>query len=178
MAKDTLAAQVTILAAQVEQLQAAAAAQAEAVRASASLTTEKEALVARLAEVESRAANAQAEATRLGESLTALQRSTGQITGDALSNRALVQQLQGSNAVLAQENYQLKTMLSRSTGGPAAPTALPAARTHIVASGDSLSKISQRYYGTAGRWQEIYNANAGKLGPNGILRVGTELRIP
>ena len=54
----------------------------------------------------------------------------------------------------------------------------PAARVHVVASGDSLSKISQRYYGTASRWQEIYNANAGILGPNGVLRVGTQLRIP
>ena len=180
--KNTLATQVASLSAQVEQLQAASTAQAEAVRASAAAATEKDALAARLTAAETRAANAQAEVTRLGESLAALQRSTGQISGDALSNRALVQQLQGANAVLAQENYQLKTMLSRTTGGPAAPlsapTALPAARTHVVASGDSLSKISQRYYGTASRWQEIYNANAGKLGPNGILRVGTELRIP
>jgi nucleoid-associated protein YgaU len=48
----------------------------------------------------------------------------------------------------------------------------------VIAAGDSLSKLSQRYYGTATRWQEIYNANAEKLGPQGILRVGVELRIP
>ena len=53
-----------------------------------------------------------------------------------------------------------------------------ATKIYVVKSGDSLSKISQRYYGAAGRWQEIYNANSAKLGPNGILRVGTELRIP
>ena len=69
----------------------------------------------------------------------------------------------------------------KSTGGPApalAPVTAPAARTHVVAAGDSLSRLSQRYYGSAGRWQEIYNANAPLLGPNGVLRVGTELRIP
>ena len=76
-------------------------------------------------------------------------------------------------------------MLARSTGGPApatapatAPVTAPAARVHVVVAGDSLSRLSQRYYGSAGRWQEIYNANAEKLGPNGVLRVGTELRIP
>ena len=58
------------------------------------------------------------------------------------------------------------------------PVAPPGARTHVVVAGDSLSRISQRYYGTAARWQEIYNANAEKLGPNGTLRIGTELRIP
>ena len=93
-----------------------------------------------------------------------------------------MQQLQGANAVLAQENYQLKTMLSRSTGAPAptisAPTPAPGTRTHLVAAGDSLSKISQRYYGTPNRWQEIYNANTDKISNTGVLRVGSELRIP
>ena len=163
-ASEALTAKVAALTAQVEQLQSSTATQA---------TNTNTALAA-----------AQAENTRLSESLAALQRSTGQVVGDAASNRALVQQLQGANSVLAQENYQLKTVLARASGGsaPSAPASAlvspSAARIHIVASGDSLSKISQRYYGTAGRWQEIYNANAGKLGPNGILRVGTELRIP
>ncbi len=155
--KNSLATQVATLTAQVEQLKSASSTQA---------------------------ATAQAEATRLSESLAALQRSTGQTAGDAAAAKALVQQLQGANTVLAQENYQLKTVLARNTGGPApaspATTLVspPAARMHVVASGDSLSKISLRYYGTANRWQEIYNANTGKLGPNGVLRVGTELRIP
>ena len=162
--KNALAAQIATLTTRVEQLQSAATAQA-AVASTA-------------------AATAQAEATRLNESLAALQRSTGQTAGDAATARTLVQQLQGANTMLAQENYQLKTMLARNTSSPtpAAPVAVlvspPAARMHVVVSGDSLSKISLRYYGTANRWQEIYNANTGKLGPNGILRVGTELRIP
>ena len=48
----------------------------------------------------------------------------------------------------------------------------------MVASGDSLSRISQRYYGTANRWQEIYNANRDRISNEGVLRVGTTLRIP
>ena len=94
----------------------------------------------------------------------------------------MAQQLQGANSVLAGENYQLKTMLARTAGGPtptaAAPVSAPGLRTHVVANGDSLSRLAQRYYGNASRWQDIYNANAALLGPNGILKVGTTLRIP
>ena len=196
--KDSLAAQVATLSGEVERLRAAAAGQTEANATVATLSTERDTLAARLTQVEAAAASAQAEAARLGESLAALQRSTGQANTEVAAARALVQQMQGANAVLAQENYQLKTMLSRTAGAsapvaatpvsaplrtPAAPAATapaqpPGARTHTVVAGDSLSRISQRYYGAANRWQEIYNANVDKLGPNGVLRVGTELRIP
>ena len=154
--KSALADKVTALTAEVEQLKASATAQA---------------------------GTAQAEKARLAASLAALQRSTGQVSTESAANRTLVQQLQGANAVLAQENYQLKTMLSR-TGGSvpagtlAAPTPPPGTRLHQVVAGDSLSKLSQRYYGTATRWQEIYNANTDKISPTGVLTVGSQLRIP
>lgn len=152
--RDALASQVASLTGQVEQLRASA---------------------------QSRTGSTQAELARFNEAVATLQRTSTQASRDAVAARALAQQLQGANAVLAGENYQLKTMLARSTGGPApaiAPVTAPAARTHVVAAGDSLSRLSQRYYGTAGRWQEIYTANAALLGPNGVLRVGTELHIP
>jgi LysM repeat protein len=190
--KESLAAQVATLNGEIAQLRAASADRSQVAATAETLASERDALAARLSQVESAAATAQAETARLAESLAALQRSTGQTTTEAANARALVQQLQGANAVLAQENYQLKTMLARNPGAPApvvasasspAPTVVvpvppPGARIHVVASGDSLSRISQRYYGTAGRWQEIYTANAEKLGPNGVLRIGTELRIP
>jgi nucleoid-associated protein YgaU len=56
------------------------------------------------------------------------------------------------------------------------PTAEP--RVHVVADGDSLSRLSLRYYGTASRWQEIYNANRDVLQGANALRVGQRLRIP
>ena len=133
---------------------------------------------------------AQANATRANESLGALQRSTSQNANELLTARTLLQQLQGANTVLANENYQLKSRLS--PGAPPAPvnananasvaanpaTPPPAARTHVVAPGDTLSRLSQRYYGTPNRWQDIYNANAAKLGANGVLRIGSELTVP
>jgi len=152
--RDALATQVASLTGQVEQLRTAA---------------------------QSNSGTMQAELTRLNEAVAALQRSSTQGSRDLAATRALAQQLQGANTVLAGENYQLKTMLARSVGGAApvtAPVAVPVARTHVVVAGDSLSRLSQRYYGNANRWQEIYSANASLLGPNGVLRVGTELRIP
>jgi nucleoid-associated protein YgaU len=60
---------------------------------------------------------------------------------------------------------------------PPAPAA-PAPRTHRVTSGDTLTRISSRYYGTATRWQEIFNANRDKLRNPDVLPLGVELRIP
>ena len=181
--RDALSAQVAALTSEVAQLKSGATAQTEALNQAAKLATDKNSLEGRLAELEARMAAAQAEAAHTGESLAALQRSSAQNTTELAASRTLVRQLQGSNSVLASENYQLKTMLARSTGA-AAPTPVspmvspPAARMHTVASGDSLSRISQRYYGTAGRWQEIYAANRDRISDTGVLRVGTELRIP
>jgi nucleoid-associated protein YgaU len=58
----------------------------------------------------------------------------------------------------------------------AAPVAQ--ARTHTVQEGDSLTRISSRYYGTTQRWQEIYEANREILKGENALRPGQRLKIP
>jgi nucleoid-associated protein YgaU len=45
-------------------------------------------------------------------------------------------------------------------------------------SGDTLTRISSRYYGTWARWQDIYNANRDKLRDADVLPLGAELKIP
>ena len=65
---------------------------------------------------------------------------------------------------------------SASTAKPA--VAAPAARQHVVAEGDTLSKISRRYYGTSDRWPEILEANRDILRDARNLPVGASLRIP
>lgn len=65
------------------------------------------------------------------------------------------------------------------TPPPAPVVATPAApRVHTVASGDSLSKISKQYYGTATRWNEILQANKDVIRNPDALVLGTKLRIP
>ncbi len=60
------------------------------------------------------------------------------------------------------------------------PVARPAAspREHIVVQGDSLSRISLRYYGTSNRWQDIYEANRDVLSRENVLRPGQRLKLP
>lgn len=56
------------------------------------------------------------------------------------------------------------------------PTTVP--RSYTVQSGDSLSTISRRFYGTPSRWIDIYQANRDRLSSENALRVGQTLRIP
>ncbi|MEM1223171.1 MAG: LysM peptidoglycan-binding domain-containing protein [Verrucomicrobiota bacterium] len=56
------------------------------------------------------------------------------------------------------------------------PATVP--RSYIVQSGDSLSTISRRFYGTPSRWIDIYQANRDRLSSENALRVGQEIRIP
>ena len=60
---------------------------------------------------------------------------------------------------------------------PARP-AKKEARTYTVKKGDSLSGISQKFYGTAKRWKHIVEANKEILGSNHMLKPGMTLVIP
>jgi LysM repeat protein len=53
-----------------------------------------------------------------------------------------------------------------------------APRTYKVQSGDTLSAISRRFYGTPSRWIDIYQANRDRLSSESALRVGQDIRIP
>ena len=49
---------------------------------------------------------------------------------------------------------------------------------HIVRKGETLSDISYRYYGSAGKWRKILNANRKAVEDPRKLRPGTRLIIP
>ncbi len=51
-------------------------------------------------------------------------------------------------------------------------------RFHIVGKNETLSEIARRYYGSAGKWQKIYNANRSTIKNPNTLRPGTKLIIP
>ena len=56
------------------------------------------------------------------------------------------------------------------------PNSVP--RTYTVQSGDTLSAISKRFYGTSSRYIDIFQANRDRLSSEGALRVGQVIRIP
>lgn len=49
---------------------------------------------------------------------------------------------------------------------------------HTVKSGESLSKISQHYYGDANKYNKIFEANRDKLKSADVIHPGDELVIP
>jgi len=49
---------------------------------------------------------------------------------------------------------------------------------HIVLKGQTLSKISLKYYGSAGNWKKILDANQDKIKDPNKLIPGTKLIIP
>lgn len=51
-------------------------------------------------------------------------------------------------------------------------------RLHLVRAGETLSQISQRYYGTANRWSQIFEANRDLISDVNKIPVGTRLVIP
>lgn len=58
------------------------------------------------------------------------------------------------------------------------PDIPPDPRNYSVQEGDTLSRISQRFYGTNGRWREIFEANRDQLNSPNDLRPGQTLTIP
>ncbi|NMG13950.1 peptidoglycan-binding protein LysM [Aromatoleum bremense] len=58
------------------------------------------------------------------------------------------------------------------------PRAEPEARFHIVASGDTLSAISKKYYGDANKYNAIFEANKPMLTHPDKIYPGQVLRIP
>jgi nucleoid-associated protein YgaU len=112
--------------------------------------------------------------------------------------RTELRQAQDETSRLAAENSDLRTRLSLQSTGPGAlkpaptrpsqaasvipapppPPPPPAAKTYVVAEGDTLTKISRKFYGTPSRWEDILKANHDTLKDEKSLVVGSTLKIP
>jgi len=62
--------------------------------------------------------------------------------------------------------------------GAAKASTAPTERMYIVQSGDSLSKISKRFYGDANSWKRIFEANKDVVKNPDVIQPGWRLRIP
>jgi nucleoid-associated protein YgaU len=60
----------------------------------------------------------------------------------------------------------------------APPPASSGGQTYTVAKGDSLSKIAKRFYGNAGDWKKIYEANKDVIKNPDLIYPGQTFRIP
>jgi nucleoid-associated protein YgaU len=115
--------------------------------------------------------------------------------------RTELRQSQDEASHLANENAQLRTHLALQPAAPssakpvptrpgtaaavadsaplpaAAPPA-PEAKTYVVIEGDTLTRISRKFYGSPSRWEEILKANHDILKDEKSLVVGSTLKIP
>lgn len=120
------------------------------------------------------------------------------LPGQPLDNQSA--ELLATIEALKKENAQLRTQLGQTPRqtvniapappvrsnpappvGPAPPppSVNATTRKHTVASGDTLSKIAQQYYGDRSKFQQIFEANRDVMSdPNRLPKVGTELKIP
>ncbi len=136
--------------------------------------TEKSALEAQLA-VAKDALPLAAQAAGLREQLRQTQDQLGAL---ALENNALKTRLAVNPAAPGASNLtpvSVPTTLTPITA-PVAPVTAP--RVHVVAAGETLSKIAVQYYGSASRWPDILAANKDVLKNEKSLLVGTKLKIP
>ena len=117
--------------------------------------------------------------------------------------RTQLRQEQDEAVRLSTENEQLRNRLAQTAPGPGglkpAPTrpgagtdmlvpekvaapapapAAPEAKTYVVVDGDTLTKISRKFYGTSGRWQDILQANHDVMKNEKSLVVGSTIKIP
>jgi tetratricopeptide (TPR) repeat protein len=58
------------------------------------------------------------------------------------------------------------------------PLSTPSPREYVVVAGDTLSRISQKVYGTPSRWEDIFNANKAALVRPDRVKVGQKLIVP
>jgi len=106
---------------------------------------------------------------------------------DLMAATARVEQLQNvlgqarrSTPQAGSQEREVQTVRPTPVNPPANQSTPPAdaPRTYTVQTGDSLSGISRRFYGTPSRWIDIYQANRDRLSSENALRVGQTLRIP
>lgn len=78
---------------------------------------------------------------------------------------------------VAPPTAQTQPAVAQPAGTPA-PAAPAAPQSHTVVSGDTLSKISRKYYGNSADWQKIADANKATLPDPKKLKPGMVLTIP
>jgi nucleoid-associated protein YgaU len=143
-------------------------------RAIDALTTRDEKAEAEEAKAE--AAQAQAKAmAEAGQRRAAVSRAKdAEARADAAEKAAAEAKAKLEAAQLAKKKIEVREALRRREE----ERAKEEAKTYVVKSGDSLSKIAAEVYGDAKRWPEIFEANKDKIKDPNLIHPGQEFKIP
>ena len=132
-----------------------------------------------------------------------VERALGQVRGMGLDVRGLGARVEGKTVTLTgeTESMEVKTKIMAAFSGavkadnifnaikviqpepepqpePQAPAPATGERTYEVQAGDTLSAIAQRFYGSAGRYMKVFEANRDILNNPDVIKVGQVLKIP
>lgn len=104
------------------------------------------------------------------------------LTGEAPSREITVQVMENFDKLVKTDNTLNAIRIDKPKPAPApAPAAAPPApeeRIYEVKPGDTLSKISLEYYGSANKYMKIFDANKDILDNPDLIKPGQKLRIP
>src|SRR4030095_10300556 len=72
------------------------------------------------------------------------------------------------------------TAVSAQPAQPSSPTPvkMDKGEEHTVKAGDTLSKLAEQYYGSAGKWEKIYEANRESIKNPNYVFIGQKITIP
>jgi len=119
----------------------------------------------------------QYERLDLLETIEKLQRENVTLKGDLAAARQQVARIQQTSAAAPAVAAPLAATGTTATA-PQRPQAAASFRSYTVESGDTLTRISIKMYGTGTRWTDIFNANRDVLPNENSLKIGMQLRIP
>lgn len=88
---------------------------------------------------------------------------------DASKTKAPVQEISTTEKTALEEDFSTEEETAEE---------VTVAKTYKVASGDTLQKISKKFYGTYKKWQKIYNANKDKIADPNRIKPGITINIP
>jgi len=102
------------------------------------------------------------------------------LKGNAESREARDLVMKKIDQAVKADNIVNAIEVARSPAAAPAPAAAPVAaeRFYEVVSGDTLSKIAQKYYGKASAYMKIFEANRDILKNPDLIKPGQKLRIP
>ena len=104
------------------------------------------------------------------------------LTGEAPSREIATMAMQKIDEMVSPDNIINSIKIDKPAPAPAPEPApepeAPTERYHMVAAGDTLGHISQKYYGKAGEYMKIFEANRDILDDPNLIKVGQKLKIP
>ena len=108
------------------------------------------------------------------------------LTGEAPDKETRSKVMQGFSSMVEADNVvngmRIAAAPAPERHGPPAPEDAAAARQtvrlHEVVSGDTLGGIAKKYYGNAGQYMKIFEANRDILDDPNLIKVGQKLKIP